>query len=162
MTVSRSATHRRYPMSRAYSTKYAAYWQRITPSDGCWECHSSLNVGGYPRARVNGEEWLLHRLAWTLFYAPIPESIYVCHKCDNRRCARPDHLFLGTHKENMVDSVQKKRSKRFHTHCIRGHEYTPGNTMWGKFGDYQRRSCRICKRWREKRNRRIRKERKNI
>jgi hypothetical protein len=68
----------------------------------------------------------------------------VCHHCDNRKCFNPDHLFIGTQKDNQVDSVRKKRHYNVRkTHCKRGHAYSPENTYITKRGG---RSCRTCHR----------------
>jgi hypothetical protein len=53
-----------------------------------------------------------HRIAWELTYGVVPSGLYVLHHCDNHRCVRPDHLFLGTHQDNMHDMTIKKRQAK--------------------------------------------------
>ncbi len=58
------------------------------------------------------KKWRAHRLAWTVLVGPIPEGQYVLHHCDNPPCVNTDHLFLGTHADNMADKVAKGRQAR--------------------------------------------------
>ncbi|MDQ3541980.1 MAG: HNH endonuclease [Chloroflexota bacterium] len=53
-----------------------------------------------------------HRVAWELTHDAIPDDLHVLHRCDNRKCVRPDHLFLGTNDDNIRDMVYKSRQAR--------------------------------------------------
>lgn len=93
------------------------FWSHVKKSDGCWIYDGCLSNDGY--AWVGRKDWggtprRAHRVAWELTYGPIPKGegfhgTAVLHRCDNRACVRPDHLFLGTQKGNMEDMVQKGR-----------------------------------------------------
>jgi len=78
------------------------------PVEGCWEWTGKLQFG-YGHARFRGKTEAAHRVAWRVFRGPIPEELNVLHQCDNRRCVRPDHLFLGTQLDNMRDMFAKGR-----------------------------------------------------
>lgn len=80
---------------------------------GCWEWQKTLNSVGYGLiADDEGKYALLHRWAYEFFVGPIPVGLLVLHRCDNRPCANPDHLFLGTQKVNRQDAVAKGRVPR--------------------------------------------------
>lgn len=83
--------------------------------DGCWEWQSAKMPKGYGIFTVLLEGKyvgvLAHRMAWLITYSDVPTELYVCHKCDNPKCVRPEHLFLGTHADNLGDQKAKGRSR---------------------------------------------------
>lgn len=81
----------------------------VTPS-GCWEVNKSL-AKGYPMIKVVGKQWRCSRLYYTYVNGPIPDGMLVCHTCDNPLCVNPEHLFLGTPRDNNHDMITKGRLK---------------------------------------------------
>lgn len=140
------------------------------PFHDCWEWAAYKNQHGYGVITARTRQTMLaHRLSWSIYRGELADGMSVCHKCDNPGCVRPEHLFLGTHKENMVDMVRKGRGNRHgtpkgvavglarhnseRTHCYKGHEYTEENT-YRHNGD---RKCRTCHREYERNRRALRK-----
>jgi hypothetical protein len=78
----------------------------------CWEWTTSKFHDGYGNFR----NLRAHRIAYTLLNGPIPEGLHCLHKCDNRKCCNPDHLFLGTNDDNMRDKCQKNRQSKGKKH----------------------------------------------
>jgi hypothetical protein len=70
---------------------------------------SLIKGGGYAPFMWRGKIMMAHRVSWILEHGEIPAGMCVCHHCDNPRCVRPDHLFLGNHAANMRDRDRKGR-----------------------------------------------------
>lgn len=89
------------------------FWEKVDISDptGCWNWTASVAGKGYGQIKVpkTRRQVYAHRLSYEFHFGPIPAGLLVCHKCDNPRCVRPDHLFLGTSEDNLVDMAKKDR-----------------------------------------------------
>ena len=102
---------------RTLSERFFARIDTIDP-DVCWEWRKSDRARfGYGRLRMfeDGRQVgrpMAHRVSWELFRGPIPDGMYVLHRCDNPPCVNPDHLFLGTKGDNNRDTFRKGRNLR--------------------------------------------------
>ena len=85
----------------------------LKSTSGCWLWTGAQVPQGYGLIkRKDGVQLRAHRLAYVLLSGPTAPGMFVCHRCDNPRCVRPSHLFLGSHLDNMADMVSKGRSSR--------------------------------------------------
>lgn len=85
-----------------------SFWRKVNRSDspdGCWEWQGAI-WRGYGAVGRNGKTIGTHRYSYILAYGAIPPGKLICHKCNNRRCVNPSHLYAGTSKDNHNDSVR--------------------------------------------------------
>lgn len=85
------------------------FWNLCDRSGDCWEWQGKLNDCGYGLKRYMGKLMNAHRAAYLHAVGEIPDGMCVCHSCDNTKCMNPDHLWLGTHQDNMDDMWEKGR-----------------------------------------------------
>lgn len=81
--------------------------------NGCWEWQGGLNWFGYAITTYRKETGIFaHRLSYRLWKGKFEDKLLICHHCDNKKCINPDHLFVGTHQDNMTDMVLKRRKQK--------------------------------------------------
>lgn len=120
------------------------------PFSGCWLWTGYVGRNGYGEIGISQKTMRAHRVAYEELIGPIPQGLYLCHKCDVRSCVNPAHLFPATQLENIRDCIAKGRSAKMAgiprprraplpTHCQRGHKFTKKIATDGK------RRCLVCK-----------------
>lgn len=101
-----SSPHHHPPLSDRLWAKVA----KPNGEDGCWPWTGTILNTGYGRIMSEGRPRSTHRVAWELANGPIPEGLWVLHRCDNPPCCNPAHLFLGTCTDNNRDAAAKGRT----------------------------------------------------
>lgn len=90
------------------------FWDHVEKTEGCWLWTGGINKWGYGTVGFKGHTCNAHRVSYALAMLDgmmPPRELQVCHACDNRRCVRPDHLWLGTALENTQDKIRKGRAR---------------------------------------------------
>lgn len=88
------------------------FWEKVNKTDGCWLWIGSTTTHGYGvigTGTGKAAEYA-HRLSYEWAHGPIPDGLFVCHRCDTPSCVNPQHLFLGTQSDNMRDAAKKGRT----------------------------------------------------
>jgi len=94
-----------------YESLEKRFWGKVDKSSFCWLWTANKSKAGYGKVKTGGKTVSAHRMSWLLSNGPIPKNRWVLHHCDVRACVNPNHLYLGTAKQNTKDS------------CDRGHMY---------------------------------------
>jgi hypothetical protein len=139
-------------MPKPIPSLHEYFWSRVKigRATECWEWIGRKDRRGYGVVQigVKGVRRTASRVAWEMEHnRDAPSQFVICHKCDNPSCVNPLHLFMGTQKENLQDSIKKGRFssagrgwERTKTHCSNGHEFNELNTYRWK----NKRICRTC------------------
>ena len=89
------------------------FWKKVNKTkNGCWEWSGCKWKSGYGQIKVRGKRWKAHRMSFLIHHGYLDETLCVLHKCDNRACVRPDHLYQGTKGNNAEDCVNRERTAR--------------------------------------------------
>lgn len=130
-------------MSRPNEDVARRFWQKVDRRgpDECWPWLGCKNGSGYGDLYIDGRTRRAHRFAYELLVGPIPSGLTLDHLCRTRHCVNPAHLEPVTNKENLMRGVSFSALNAKKTHCKRGHEFTPENTVRPRDG---RRRCRTC------------------
>lgn len=97
------------------------FWDQVKKGKGCWEWTGNKSYQGYGEFFFCGRRFPAHRASYQINVGRVDGGLLVCHKCDNKSCVRPSHLFLGTAKDNSRDMIKKGRGKN---------QFKPGEKHW--------------------------------
>ena len=138
---------KRFMKSPKLKNDIERFWSKVDKTEVCWNWTELLTNNGYGQFSIKGKAVRAHRWIFQRVFGELPKDILVCHKCDNPKCVRPDHLFAGTSQDNNIDTVKKQRyvsANAMKTHCKRGHSFDehsrPKTNSKGGIGRF----CKKC------------------
>ena len=105
------ALREKYKRQNKYMTLLERFWFCVDAGseDECWEWRGAKTDKGYGNITIEGKSVGAHRASWIIHYRYIPGELHVLHRCDNKSCVNPKHLFLGTNWDNVQDKTKKNR-----------------------------------------------------
>lgn len=118
----------------------------LVTDSGCWKPTQKPRPKGYVLFTLDSHKVYAHRYMYEQIVGPIPEGMHLDHLCRNRWCINPEHLEPVTNRENWLRGENHMVAQMRQTHCKRGHEFTPENTLWNNAHRY----CRACARAKDK------------
>ncbi len=127
----------------AYGKPIDRFWSKVNKTETCWLWNGAL-TNGYGFFSVKLKNYRAHRWYYEYLNGKINSSKRIlCHKCDIRHCVNPDHLFLGSYKDNTHDAINKGRLilPKPWSHCSRGHKLSGDNL---RIYHYKNKTCRAC------------------
>ena len=99
-----------HPSIKPRQPRPVRFWAKVQKTENCWEWRGSIKFDGY--GSFDGNQ--AHIWSWVLNCGPVPSGLWVLHTCDNRKCVRPSHLYLGTAKDNSRDRDIRHRTNHRH------------------------------------------------
>jgi hypothetical protein len=131
-------------------------FSRLVPVGTCLEYNGARSHGyGSIRVVVGAGVYRslqVHKLIYETHFGPVPEGLVVRHTCDNPPCCNPEHLLIGTHKDNTNDMIERGRyrGRPRQEECLRGHPFDEENTYISiRRSGHEHRQCRACQRIRK-------------